>query len=107
MSTAERIRPAEAVATQVRPRLVFFYSRASGTCRRTEGFLAQVLQRRGNHETFALDRVEVSERPDLHDRFGIDLLPTLMVIENKRVQGRLIAPNGCAAIERFLAPWLH
>ena len=35
-----------------RPRLVFFYSRQSGRSRRAEGFLAQVLQRRRNFETF-------------------------------------------------------
>lgn len=86
---------------------MYFYSKSSGACRRAEGFLAQVLQRRGNHETFSVDRVEVDERPDLHERFGIDVLPTLVVIEDKRVQGKLVAPTGCAPIERFLAPWLH
>ena len=47
-----------------RPRLVFFYSPVSGRCRRAEGFLAQVLQRRHNHETFDLHRVSVDTRPD-------------------------------------------
>jgi len=72
-----------------------------------DGFVAQVLQRRANHATFALERVEASERPDLHDRFGVDTLPTLIVIRDNRVHGRLANPDGCAAIERFLAPWLH
>ena len=94
-------------ATATRPRLVFFYSKASGRCRRLEGFVAQVLQRRANHETFALERVEATQRPDLHRRFSIDTLPTLVVVENNRVEGRLIDPGGCAAIERFLAPWLR
>src|SRR5437588_809882 len=40
------------------PGLVFFYSPVSGSCRRVEGFLAQVLQRRRNHGTFKLDRVD-------------------------------------------------
>jgi hypothetical protein len=98
---------AERAAPTARPRLLFFYSRSSGACRRAEGYLAQVLQRRGNHKTFVVDRVEESERSDLHERFGIDLLPTLVVIEGKRVRGKLIAPGGCAPIEHFLAPWLH
>jgi thioredoxin len=106
MSTTEPVRHGRIAAT-TRPRLVFFYSKSSGACRRAEGFLAQVLQRRGNHETFAVDRVEASERPDLHERFGVDLLPTLVVVEEKRVKGRLVTPNGCAPIEHFLAPWLH
>ena len=61
------------------PRLVFFHSGFSGACRRAEGFLAQVLQRRRNHETFKLYRVAQEERPDLVERFGITTLPTLVV----------------------------
>jgi hypothetical protein len=41
------------------PQLVFFYSPRSGQSRRADGFLAQVLQRRHNHETFTLVRVDV------------------------------------------------
>jgi thioredoxin 1 len=107
MSATEAV-GATPIATRVaRPRLVFFYSRSSGACRRAEGFLAQVLQRRGNHNTFELERVEESQRPELLERFGIDLLPTLVVIEDKRVRGKLVGPTGCAPIERFLAPWLR
>jgi len=107
MSPPEKALAEPVAATTARPRLVFFYSRASGACRRAEGFLAQVLQRRGNHETFVIERIEESERPDLHERFRIDLLPTLVVVEGRRVQGKLADPGGCGPIERFLAPWLH
>jgi hypothetical protein len=89
-----------------RPRLAFFYSAVSGRCRRVEGFLAQVLQRRGNHETFRLYRVPVEERPDLHERLKISRLPTLAVIEGKTVVGRLEQPRACRQIERFLSPWM-
>jgi thioredoxin 1 len=99
--TADRATPT------VKPRLVFFYSSSSGACRRVEGFLAQVLQRRGNHDTFRIDRVEKTEHPDLHERFGIDMVPTLVVVEERRIKARLVAPRGAVAIEHFLAPWLH
>ena len=89
------------------PGLVFFHSSLSGYCRRVEGFLAQVLQRRKNHDTFKLYRVDETERPDLVERFGVGTIPTLLVVENKTVQGRLERPRGCRDIERFLAPWLH
>ena len=92
-------------ATQ--PGLVFFHSSLSGHCRRVEGFLAQVLQRRKNHDTFKLYRVDEAERPDLVERFGVATVPTLVVVENKTVRGRLERPRGCRDIERFLAPWLH
>jgi len=90
-----------------RPWLVYFHSAQSGPCRRTEGYLAQVLQHRRNHETFALYRVDVGERPDLADKFGIDRVPTLVVVEDGRVCGRLEQPRGCPPIERLLAAWLR
>jgi thioredoxin-like negative regulator of GroEL len=89
------------------PGLAFFYSDVSGRCRRTEGFLAQVLQRRGNHDTFRLYRVPVEERPDLHEHHKIARLPTLAVIQGKKVVGRLEQPRACREIEGFLSPWLN
>jgi thioredoxin-like negative regulator of GroEL len=89
------------------PRLVFFHSSLSGNCRRVEGFLAQVLQRRQNHGTFKLLRVAEEERPDLMERFHVQTLPTLVVVEGKSVSGRLVRPRGCRDIESFLSPWLN
>jgi thioredoxin 2 len=89
------------------PRLVFFHSSLSGNCRRVEGFLAQVLQRRRNHGTFKLVKVSQQEHPDLIERFEVGALPTLLVVEGKKVRGRLERPKGCRDIEGFLSPWLH
>ena len=88
-------------------RLVFFHSRLSGNCRRVEGFIAQVLQRRRNHGTFKLVEVAEEERPDLLERFKVDALPTLVVVQGSAVAGRLERPSGCREIEGFLAPWLN
>jgi hypothetical protein len=71
-----------------------------------EAFVAQVLQRRRNHETFELVRVSVDERPDLAERFGAETVPTLCVVEGRRLQKRIAAPRGCRELERELAPWL-
>jgi thioredoxin-like negative regulator of GroEL len=90
-----------------KPGLVFFHSSVSGSCRRAEGFLAQVLQRRRNHETFKLYRVAQEDRPDLVDRFGIMTMPTLVVVEENKIRAKLERPRGCRDIERFLAPWLQ
>jgi thioredoxin-like negative regulator of GroEL len=94
-------------ASQTKPSLVFFQSTASGRCRRVEGFLAQVLQRRSNHDTFRLVRVDADARPDLVQRFKIQTIPTLVVVVGKRAQAWLPNPQGCRDIEKFLAPWLH
>ena len=90
-----------------RPGLVFFHSRRSGRSRRVEGYLAQVLQRRRNHDTFRYYAVAQEERPDLLERFGIELTPTLVVVEAKAVRARLETPRSSREISRFLAPWLN
>lgn len=97
---------ARAVPRQ-KPRLVFFYSARSGRCRRVEGFLAQVLQRRQNHDTFDLVRVSVDRRPDLAERFGVETVPTLFVVEGRRARKRIVAPRGCRELEDDLQPWLR
>lgn len=102
-----RRRAGAASASTARPRLVFFFARNSGRSRRVEGYLSQVLQRRHNHESFELLHVDVQEHADLAERFLIDDVPTIVVVENKRVQGRLASPRGCRDIEQLLAPWLR
>ena len=102
-------RPAAARSRPVgeKPRLVFFHSSLNGHCRRVEGFLAQVLQRRRNHDTFKVLHVSEEERPDLLERFEVGTVPTLVVVEGKSVCARLERPRGCRDIEGFLAPWLN
>ena len=104
MTTATSV--ARTPATQ-QPRLLFFTSSVSGHCRKVEGYLAQVLQRRRNHGTFRIHVVDTTERPDFVERFGITSTPTLVVVAGRRERGRLEQPRGCKEIERLLAPWLH
>src|SRR4029079_16759675 len=97
----------EPVANLARPLLVFFHSKLDGRSRRVEGFIAQVLQRRQNHGTFIVRSVDVDERPDLALRFRIADVPTLLIVTERRVQGRLDHPRGCQDIEALRKPWLH
>lgn len=89
-----------------KPTLFLFYSPTSGESRRVEGFLAQVLQRRRNHDTFTLRRVNYEERPDLAARLGVKGVSAIVVIEAKRVRARLERPRGCAELTTVLTPWL-
>jgi thioredoxin-like negative regulator of GroEL len=93
--------------TVTKPKLVFFTSSLSGHCRRVEGFLAQVLQRRRNHGTFRLHVVDARQRPELAQRFKVDVLPTLVVVEGRTEKARLERPRGCRDIEELLSPWLR
>lgn len=90
-----------------KPRLVFFYSPSSGRCRRSEGHLAQALQRRANHDTFDLVRVNVDSRPDLAERFHVTEVPTFVVVEGRRAVRRITSPRGARVLERELGDWLR
>ena len=96
--------PARSVAAK--PILLFFTSKTNGRSRRAEGFLAQVLQRRHNHETFSIKFIPQEEHPEVVQRFRITATPTIVVVDGARVQGRLVEPRGCEEIQTFLAPWL-
>jgi thioredoxin-like negative regulator of GroEL len=87
--------------------LIFFTSRTDGRARRAEGFLAQVLQRRHNHETFTVRYVAQEEHPEFLERFRIAQIPAIVVVEDRRVRARLEQPRGCDEIQTFLAPWLR
>jgi thioredoxin-like negative regulator of GroEL len=89
------------------PRLVFFYSPRSGPCRRIEGFIAQVLQRRRNHDTFDFIRVSIDRHPDLAQRFRVGQVPTICVVEGRKLRRTIVAPRGCRELERELEPWLR
>ena len=108
MSSPTVAPPEQADAREkAKPLLVFVHSEVSGRCRRAEGYLAQVLQRRRNHETFSLRRLSAETRPDLVERFRVTALPTILVVEDKTVRGRLENPRGCREISAFLQPWLR
>ena len=86
---------------------MFFHARNSGRSRRVEGYLSQVLQRRHNHESFRLMHVDVAEHADLAEHFRVEDVPTIVIVEKKRVRGRLTSPKCCREIEQLLAPWLR
>ena len=94
-------------AAAAKPLLVFFHSPTSGRCRRAEAHLAHALQRRRNHDVFALVRVDVGERPDLAQRFRIDVVPTLLVVEKRQVVQRIVSPRSATELEQELAAWLR
>jgi thioredoxin-like negative regulator of GroEL len=104
MATAEK---QVARRAPTKPRLIFFTSSLSGHCRRVEGFLAQVLQRRRNHATFRLLRVDETQRPDLVELFRVTDVPTLVVVQGRSEKARLEHPRGCREIEELLSPWLR
>ena len=93
--------------TDARPRLVYFYSKTSGRSRHVDAYLAQIFQRRRNHDSFKLVRVLVEDHPEVVKRFGVRAIPTIVVVEGRRERARIESPRGVKAIEQALAPWLR
>jgi thioredoxin-like negative regulator of GroEL len=85
----ERMRPAAPPQVDTRPTLLFFFRRTSGASRRVDRFLAQVLQRLANHSTFRVVRADADERRDLVEPLRISEIPTILVVAEGRVRGRI------------------
>ena len=88
------------------PLLVFFCSARSGPARRMESLLAHLARK--ERARLRVARVDVDERPEVAERFGVDEVPTLVLVKDKRVvdrlEGRATAPRIERMIERHLEP---
>jgi thioredoxin-like negative regulator of GroEL len=106
VSAAREIAATTAEGPAERPQLVFVFSSRCGRSRQVDGFLAQILQRRRNHDTFELFRIDAEERPELATRLGVSDVPSLLVLSDRRIVARLATPKGRAPITELLSPWL-
>jgi thioredoxin-like negative regulator of GroEL len=72
-----------------RPLLVFFWSERSGPARRMR-----------------VRRIDVGASPEVARRFQVDLVPTLVLVKDKRVVSRLDGRTSAPKIEAMLEPHL-
>jgi thioredoxin-like negative regulator of GroEL len=106
MAVARSKKCVEPEPSDDRPILLLFLSPQSGASRRVQGFLAQVLQRRRNHETFRLREIDVTASAALAERFAVEEVPSIVVVDGGRVRVRVERPRGCTDIQKALASWL-
>lgn len=87
-----------------RPLLVFFGAAHSGPARRRESLVAHLARKK--LARLRVTQVDVNEQPELAERYGVETVPTLALVKEKRVveglEGRVSAPR----IERMLEPHL-
>jgi thioredoxin 2 len=100
MHTAARTVPTTA-------RLLYFSSPRSGPARRVEAFVDQIMQERQNHQAFERLTIDVEARPELARRFEVDVVPTILVIDERRVVRRIEGRVSVPELRRQLAPWLR
>jgi thioredoxin-like negative regulator of GroEL len=90
----------------VRPLLVFFWSERSGPARRMESLLAHLARK--ERARLRIRRVDIDASPELAERFGVEIVPTLVLVKDKhavaRIDGRTSAPRIEAMLEPHLDP---
>jgi thioredoxin-like negative regulator of GroEL len=87
-----------------RPLLVFFGASHSGPARRMESLVAHLARK--ERARLRVTQVDVNEQPELAERFRVDTVPTLALVKEKRVVGRLEGRVSAPRIERMLEPHL-
>jgi len=91
--------------TDARHLLVFFWSETSGPARRMESLLAHLARK--ERSRLRVMRVDVDEQPHIALRFNVADVPTLVLVEGKRVvdriEGRASAPTIESMLQRHLA----
>lgn len=87
-----------------RPLLVFFWSERSGPARRMESLLAHLARK--ERARLRIRRVDIEASPELAERFNVDVVPTLVLVKDKRAVGRLDGRTSAPRIEAMLQPHL-
>ena len=87
-----------------RPLLVFFWSERSGPARRMESLLAHIARK--ERDRLRIRQVDVDASPEVAERFKVDVVPTLVLVKDKRVVARLDGRTSAPRIEKMLAPHL-
>lgn len=92
------------MADDPRPLLVFFGAAHSGPARRMESLMAHLARK--ERDRLRVTSIDVDERPELAQRFGVETVPTLALVKGKRVVDRIEGRASAPKIERMLEPHL-
>jgi len=88
------------VSDRALPQLVFFFDEQSGPARRMESLLAHI--ERKERGRLKVRRVDVDEHPRLRKKFGVEKVPTLVLVKEKRLVDRIDGRASMPQIERLL-----
>lgn len=61
---------------------------------------------RKERDRLRVTSIDVNERPELAQRFGVETVPTLALVKGNRVVDRLVGRASAPKIERMLEPHL-
>ena len=95
---------AQHMADESLPLLLFFTNQTSGPARRMESLLAHLARK--ERTRLRVSRVDVEASPELADRVGVEEVPALVLVKDKRPVARLEGRVSAPQIERMLEPYL-
>ncbi len=84
--------------------LLFFTAPTSGPARRMESLLAHLARK--ERERLKVSRIDVGEHPKLAEKLGVEDVPTLILVKDRRPVARLEGRVSAPQIERMLEPYL-
>ncbi len=88
-----------------RPLLVFFSSERSGPARRMESLLAHLARK--ERDRLRVMHVDIDRNPEVGQKFRITTVPTLVLVKQKKVVGRIDGRASAPRIERMLEEHLE
>ena len=86
--------------TDRRPLLVFFRNARSGPARRMESLIAHVARK--ERSRLKVREIDIDEQTGLAERFRVETVPTLVLVKDKRVVGRLEGRVSAPRIDQLL-----
>jgi len=93
------------VSNDPRPLLIFFGAAHSGPARRMESLVAHLARK--ERARLRVTEVDIDKQPELAERFGITTVPTLALVKDGRVVGRLEGRVSAPRIEALLEQHLE
>ncbi|HEY6834889.1 MAG TPA: thioredoxin family protein [Gaiellaceae bacterium] len=93
------------MSSDSRPLLVFFATARSGPARRMESLLAHVARK--ERDRLRVTEIDIDKQPELAQRFRVTTVPTLALVKDKRVVGRLEGRVSAPRIEQLLEAHLE
>lgn len=92
------------MADDPRPLLVFFGATHSGPARRMESLMAHLARK--ERDRLRVTTIDVDERPELAEQFQVQTVPTIALVKDRRVVGRIEGRASAPKIEQMLEPHL-
>ena len=85
--------------------LVFFWHERSGPARRMDSLIAHIARK--ERQRLRVTRVDMEERADLAERYGVEAAPALVLVRDRHVVARMEGRASAPRIEKMLEPFLE